>query len=195
MPTSSPCAITEVIAALQEIKPWSILEIGPGFGKYGFLAREYLELWGRQNYRRENWQLRIDCIEAFPSYITPCHNYIYNSIYLGDALTKLDELADYNTIMLFDVLEHFSPEDGLELIKKMKEKSKNIILSTPVVWMHQKSAYNNPYEEHKSHWTNKKLEKLGFECKIVGDEADNNPQLILAIWHHEDLQKSEKVPA
>ena len=34
------------------LKPFSILDIGSGFGKYGVLCREYLELWdGRQEYR------------------------------------------------------------------------------------------------------------------------------------------------
>ena len=31
--------------------PSSVLDIGTGFGKYGLLCREYLELWdGRENY-------------------------------------------------------------------------------------------------------------------------------------------------
>ena len=39
----------DIIIAL---KPFSVLDIGSGFGKYGVLCREYLELWdGRQEYK------------------------------------------------------------------------------------------------------------------------------------------------
>jgi hypothetical protein len=52
------------------INPNSVLDIGTGFGKYGLLCREYLELWdGRQNY--DKFLRRIDGVEAFESYITP----------------------------------------------------------------------------------------------------------------------------
>ena len=66
----------DIIISLQ---PFSVLDVGSGFGKYGVLCREYLELWdGRQEYK---FIRRIDGVEAFENYITPLHKFIYNNIY------------------------------------------------------------------------------------------------------------------
>lgn len=47
--------------------PRSVLDIGTGFGKYGILCREYLELWdGRQQY--SDFKRRIDGVEAYSPY-------------------------------------------------------------------------------------------------------------------------------
>jgi hypothetical protein len=51
-----------------------------GFGKYGVLCREYLELWdGRENYHE--FKRRIDGVEAYDKYITPIHKFVYNNMY------------------------------------------------------------------------------------------------------------------
>ena len=71
-----------------DINPHSVLDIGPGFGKYGVLCREFLEIWdGRYEYK---FKRRIDCVEVFPDYITDLHRYIYNSIYTADAMDNFD---------------------------------------------------------------------------------------------------------
>ncbi len=64
MPTSNPYQINEILEAINITRPRSILDIRVGFGKYGVLAREYLELYdGREKYG--DWKRRIDGIEAF----------------------------------------------------------------------------------------------------------------------------------
>jgi hypothetical protein len=67
------------------LNPASLLDIGIGFGKYGALCREYLELWdGRQNYSQ--FLRRINGVEAFENYVTPLHNFVYNHVYVKDIL-------------------------------------------------------------------------------------------------------------
>ena len=56
-----------IINALQ---PRSILDVGCGFGKYGMLLREYLDVW-HERYDKERWQVRIVGIEAFEQYRNP----------------------------------------------------------------------------------------------------------------------------
>jgi hypothetical protein len=110
----------DIIIAL---KPFSVLDIGSGFGKYGVLCREYLELWdGRQEY---NFLRRIDGVEAFKNYITPLHKFIYNNIYtenIIDLVKKLD--YTYDLVLLTDVLEHFTKDEGEWLLKKYCLKTK-----------------------------------------------------------------------
>lgn len=43
MPTSHPNQINEIIQIAELLRPASVLDVGVGYGKYGFLLREYLE--------------------------------------------------------------------------------------------------------------------------------------------------------
>ena len=64
MPTSHHSQINQIMQFVVLTDPKSLLDIGVGFGKYGFLAREFLELWdGREEIG--NWTRRIDGIEIF----------------------------------------------------------------------------------------------------------------------------------
>ena len=45
MPSSGPDALTFVCRNLITRKPQSVLDIGVCFGKWGFLAREYADIW------------------------------------------------------------------------------------------------------------------------------------------------------
>jgi hypothetical protein len=84
MPTSSYLQLNEITQLIYQTRPHSVLDIGVGFGKYGVLAREYLEFWGAAaDY--EKWTRRIDGIEVFDKYLTPLHKYVYDNIYTGDA--------------------------------------------------------------------------------------------------------------
>jgi len=45
MPTSNWQNISYNIDLIRKIKPQSILDVGVGFGRWGILLREFLELW------------------------------------------------------------------------------------------------------------------------------------------------------
>jgi hypothetical protein len=141
--------------------PKSLLDIGVGFGKYGFLSREYLELCdGREEYN--DWKRRIDGIEAFPEYITPAHDFIYDHIYKGKATDILPSIeVKYDLILLIDIIEHFDCEDGIALIKECLAHSRNVIISTPKDIGTQQDAFDNPFEAHKFQWRKKHFRQFG----------------------------------
>jgi hypothetical protein len=161
MPSSQFYQINEIIELVVRLKPASVLEIGPGFGKYGFLCREYLELWdGREAYG--DWQCRIDCIEAFEKYITPAHRYIYNNVYVGDALNVIPRLDfKYDLVLLVDVLEHFSYDDGRRLLQSCREKAGHILIASPKSVNAQHEVFENQYEQHKFEWKREHLKEFG----------------------------------
>ncbi|MBN1591537.1 MAG: hypothetical protein JW888_18630 [Pirellulales bacterium] len=112
MPTSNLFQLNEITQLIKTTNPNALLDVGVGFGKYGFLAREYLELWGRQQ-DYGDWTRRIDGIEAFADYVGPLQRLIYNTIHIGNALEVLPTLdARYDLVLLIDVLEEFCPADG-----------------------------------------------------------------------------------
>src|SRR5215211_2061606 len=131
------------------VKPFSVLDVGSGFGKYGVLCREYLELWdGREEYK---FLRRIDGVEVFENYITPLHKYIYNNMYTENIINLVNNLDySYDLVLLIDVLEHFSKEEGILLLNNLLKKN------SP-----QQDVFGNAFEIHKSLWKKEELSTLG----------------------------------
>jgi hypothetical protein len=152
MPSSHPRQLNEILDLILQTDPQKLLDIGIGFGKYGFLAREYLEMWNSNN-EYLHWTRQIDGIEAFQVYITPVHEKIYNTIYRGDALQILPTIQEkYDLILMIDVLEHFTFEEGLQVLANCLEKGRNLLISVPKVMSEQGEVFGNPYETHKYNW-------------------------------------------
>jgi hypothetical protein len=142
------------------LNPASVLDIGIGFGKYGLLCREYLELWdGRENYSQ--FLRRIDGVEAFEKYITPMHSFVYSHVYVRDILKIIDELNfSYDLVLLVDVLEHFNKSEGKILLTKILANNKGVLISIPKNPSNQKDAFNNIYETHRARWTKQELSSM-----------------------------------
>jgi ubiquinone/menaquinone biosynthesis C-methylase UbiE len=155
-------------------RPSSILDIGIGNGKYGFLAREYLGYWGHSQSGGPRKDIRIDGIEAHPDYISAVHKSIYDRIFLEDARLKLPEISDheYDLILFMDVLEHFNEEDGKSMLRECQRIARGTIVATPIQFVAQEDAFGNPYERHRSLWTKKMLYDL--EAYWVLNGRDKN---------------------
>lgn len=169
MPTSHMHQLNEIVEVIRLVNPSTLLDVGAGAGKYGVLAREYLELLdGRERYG--DWQRVIDGIEAFPGYLTPLHDFVYDHVYVGDAARVLPQLTrHYDLILLVDVLEHFARDDGAALLRACCEKGRYVLVSTPGWFIRQPAAFGNPHEEHRSFWTRADFNGLGPTCFIPNE--------------------------
>jgi hypothetical protein len=158
-----------------ELQPRSILEIGAGFGKYGFLFREYLDIWAAAadpaRLDPANWQVQIDGIEVHEPYITDVQRRVYSRIIIGDAMTEIDSLGTYDLIFLGDVIEHFSKEDGQLLLQKcFRHCARTVIVTTPNYFNPQGAEYGNERETHHCLWTREDfLRYPGSQCYLVED--------------------------
>ncbi len=178
MPSSTPLYLNIVVDIIRLVNPKKMLDIGTGFGKYGFLAREYLELWdGREKYDKKEWLRQIDGIEVFKEYITPVHDYIYNNMHIGEATELLPKLNNYDLILLSDVIEHFDRKDGEKLLNICKLKSANVLIVTPSAVSPQKDAFGNPFEEHKYQWRKSDFNEILSDCQILSGLKD-----LVVIW-------------
>lgn len=157
MPTSHYNQLNQIMSLVVHVKPNSILDIGVGFGKFGVLCREQLEMWRKDRaYHKKDWKTRIDGIEIFEKYKNPLYVFVYNRVYFGNALNVLPELKSiYDLILLIDVLEHFSYDAGINLLGLCLEKGRNLIISTPHNIGSQKEVFGNIHETHKFQWTTK----------------------------------------
>ena len=166
MPSSDFATLPPVMRLILGSSKNTILDIGPGFGKFGVLCREYADIW-QIRYDKESWKTKIDCIEVFENYITPLHKYIYDNIYVGKAEELIHQLDNYDLILVLDVIEHMDKEVGIQFLKNCKEKAKTIIVSTPNGHSSQGVVFGNEYEVHRCGWSIPELESLGFKCESV----------------------------
>lgn len=131
MPSSPLYTITSIMAAVAEIMPKSVLDLGMGFGKFGFLIRAYFDLRPGKRGGYDRWKMRIDGIEIFKEYITDVHKYIYDDIFIGDAVDILSEKnLYYDMVIGVDILEHFTRKDGYTFIERAKSVSNNVFNRT-----------------------------------------------------------------
>jgi hypothetical protein len=153
MGTSNWQNISYNIDLIRKINPYSILDIGVGFGRWGMLFREFLEIWDNGNYKGD-WRRSIEGVEIFPDYIKDYHKYFYTKIYYRDAYEFLEEThTKWNLINCGDVIEHFEKEKGINLINLILKKSDYVLINIPIGknWK-QELINNNEYEIHKSFW-------------------------------------------
>ena len=190
MPTSNIDPIPLIIKTVNNVKPDSILDIGCGFGKYGYLFRELLDICEDQkkvfdNYSidRRNWRHKIDAVEIFDKYICELQRYIYSNIFIGNISDLIGKLDHYDVILMADVIEHFKKKDGLKLLDKLFDKTnKLLIITTPPFDYQQGEFLGNKFERHESSW--KAIDFKKFENKAIVNVNNNS----LCIF----LSKSEK---
>jgi hypothetical protein len=152
MPTSDPHNIGPLLTLLLNLKPRSILDVGCGWGKYGVLVRENTDIW-EERLERESWQVRIEGIEAYERYRNPIHDYVYNKVHYGDARALLAGLADFDVVLIADVIEHLEAADARALVAECLKHAPVTIVSTPREFYAQHAICDNDYERHRCVFT------------------------------------------
>jgi hypothetical protein len=156
MPTSPYAHLFPIIKFLHAARPTSLLDVGLGNGKIGFIARDFLDVMLGEpgKFKKEDWTTKIDGIEVFPDYIQDHQKAIYDEIYIGNAFDVIDTLGNYDMIVLGDVLEHFEKNRAHQFLDKcIAHSNKHLIVCIPLgeKWT-QEAIYGNSYERHLSFW-------------------------------------------
>jgi len=161
--------------SIKDIK--SVLDVGCGFGKWGFLARLYIQIWDSKLTKEvyQNWRdnLQVDAIEIFIDYITDLQRLIYNKIYIGDMREVIEKVGNYDLIIMGDVLEHIPLQDGLTLLKKARAKARWIIITMPDYFVTGNPSMGNKAEIHQHIWLdnqfpdNPKIYQIGAQRIII----------------------------
>ena len=168
MPTSTYSHLPAVVRFLHLTMPSSVLDIGVGNGKMGFVVRDYLDVMLGERHREEDWTVQLDGIEVFGEYIQEHQRAIYSHIYIGDAFEVIDALGVYDLVIVGDVLEHFGKQQAWMMLDKCAVHcSRDIILNIPLGegWT-QSEIYGNPYEAHRSFWRLDEFEPFVREREI-----------------------------
>lgn len=145
MPTSDPSQISTIVAALVELQPRRVLDVGPGYGKYGVLCQEYLGPILE----------RLDAAEPWPQGMMQSLVHMYNSVYgepFPGPLGK-DGWVPYDLVLMVDVLEHYTEIEGHEALRVALDVAPVVLLATPRNPEKQGAVSGNPWERHRSRWT------------------------------------------
>jgi predicted TPR repeat methyltransferase len=153
--------INLVLQEILKTPDMNVLDVGAGEGKWGRLLKGKVKL--------------IDGIEVWAPYIKK-----YNLIPQYDHLFNINmidfnyESAEYDIMILGDVLEHLKYDDAVNFINKSKNYIKTIYLIIPISICHQDGGYfGNPFESHLYQWKDDELKKL-FDFKLIHEGYNPN---------------------
>jgi hypothetical protein len=79
-------------------------------------------------------------------------------------VTKMNgELAGYDTVFMFDVIEHLPKEDGIKILNE----SFNKLLFVPLEDTPRENPTEVPSQDHVSQWTEKEFRDLGYKTELI----------------------------
>jgi len=143
MPYSHHHQISTITDLIIQCDPRSVVDIGPGYGLYGYLCRHYLE-------RVTGKWVSLYCEEPNEN-LHPDLTRIYN------AILKAKKFRSYSRglTLMIDVIEHVAKSEGREMLRKAKEDSKFVIVSTPKKFWPQDDQ--GEFDRHHCLWTKRDL--------------------------------------
>ena len=158
---------------IERMRPASVLDIGPGAGKYGKIVRTL---------RDRGVEIgSLQAVEIDESYIEKFQlNELYDVVQLGDAaaLPDVGPDAQWDLVILGDVLEHFRKSRGTDLIEYLYYRTKYIILVVPVDYI-QGAWEGHHAEAHISTWYPQDFTRYKASCFSADSGAGSEIQLIL----------------
>lgn len=158
--------ITYILNIVDQLKGrLRILDVGCGWGKWGFLLRGWLDVDKNGPDRRE-WIHKIDACEIFEPCITPMHRYIYDQIILEDFRNLFQDAGlIYDIIIMGNCLEFVPKQDGIETIIRFLKYAKNLIISARVDKNEQEEYYGNAAMRRYSFWMVQDFQNIG-KCDV-----------------------------
>lgn len=123
----------------------NILDVGAGSGTYYKLLSPIKSF---------NWS----AIEAWKNYIEQFDlEKMYNVVYNED-VRSFEWKEHYDLVIAGDILEHMSKQEAEDIVQKILDHTKTLIISIPITHMPQEAINDNPYEFHvKDDWDHQEV--------------------------------------
>jgi hypothetical protein len=166
MGTSQSSQLYEIINCVTYFDFRRVLDVGIGFGQYGFMLRH------RVVGTMDREAMLIDGIEGYAPYVTQLQRLVYNSVFLDRAEVVLPTLPDraYQCALLIDVLEHMDETTARTVMRDLRRVASVVLVSTPAAWIPQHDE-RNPLENHVSRWNRRALRALGATAFLPNDQS------------------------
>jgi len=158
MPFHDP-SIDNVVLSLILSRHGRLLDVGCGYGWFGYKLRV--------EYRFNEPIIGFDIYKPYIEQIK--HIKVYEDFIVGDARYLPFRNGAFDIVLAAEIIEHLDKRDGLKLIRECERVSRELtILTTPRGFYPQNSYGKNPFEIHRSGWTEKDFCELGFTWMFAG---------------------------
>jgi len=166
MPLSIYTGLEDALACILGLRPQAILDAGIGFGLWGHLLRQYLDIWaGRET--REQWACRIDGIELVEARVQPHSRWLYTDVIIGDIREVVPRRAkdiSYDVILYGDVLEHLDKTEALRLLDvSVNLATIAVVVRIPMGEGWRTEGRTEP-DHHRSKWIRSDFKR--YKCTI-----------------------------
>lgn len=181
MPVSIWLGLEDCVRAITNRHPRSVLDAGIGFGLFGHLLRQYLDVWeGR--IQRPDWQIRIDGIEIDERRVQPHSRYLYDEVFIGDICALVPQCASrspYDVILYGDVLEHLPMDHAALLLRRtIALATMLVVVRIPLGNSWRREGREAP-DHHRSQWS---LDDFSDYASMVRQyHYDGNPYALVVI--------------
>jgi hypothetical protein len=144
----------DCLQAIVERQPLAVLDAGIGFGLWGVLLRQYLDVWSGR-IQPSDWITRIDGVEIDPRRVLPHARHVYSEIVVGDIRDVVPRRAAeerYDVILFGDVIEHLPKEDGHALLTAALDLAADlVVVRIPLGDGWRREGREEP-DHHRSQW-------------------------------------------
>lgn len=173
MPFSASVFDDSIKLLVAKMAPSSVLDIGPGAGKYGKIVNAL---------RSEGVGIeRLAALEVDAQYIEHFElGKIYDEVRSGSAADLPDTRSDetFDLVILGDVLEHLRKSDGLDLIDFLYYRVKYMLLVIPIDYV-QGAWGGHPHEAHISTWYPEDFDR--YKAFYVQVNLSDHPSICLVM--------------
>lgn len=120
-----------------------ILDVGAGCGTYRRLLPNLGKHW--------------TAVEIWEPYISEYGlRSLYDEVIVDDI--RKTEFGKYDIAFVGDVLEHMTESEAVDVVTKLKECARTIVVSIPLGYYPQDEYAGNPHEKHiEDHWTHERV--------------------------------------
>lgn len=154
MPLSIWHGMEDCLQAIVERHPSAVLDAGIGFGLWGTLLRQYLDVWSGR-VQRAQWTARIDGIEIDERRVQLHARHLYTEILVGDIRELVPRRASeqrYDVILFGDVIEHLPKDDGRVLLDAAARLADQlVVVRIPLGDGWRREGREEP-DHHRSQW-------------------------------------------
>ena len=174
MPFSEYDGKEETKQWISEIAPSTILDIGPGAGTYKDLLTDIKAYWR--------------AIEVYEPYVQEYKlNDKYDEVIISDIRYIADKWLVSDLIIAGDVIEHLKYKDAVEVLERLQESCKHLLISLPIVDYPQGAWGGNHFETHLYNWKFDEM-KAYFGDSVV-QEFKGNTLGVFLIKGHKSVDK------
>lgn len=181
MPLSIWQGMEDCLQLIVERRPSAVLDAGIGFGIWGGLLRQYLDVWSGR-IQPDQWTTRIDGIEIDPARVQAHARALYTEICVGDIREVVPRRAAeyaYDVILFGDVIEHLPKSDGVALLATAARLARQlVVVRIPLGDGWRREGREVP-DHHRSQWYAEDF--AGYPATLREYDFYGNPYGLVAI--------------